>query len=182
MRTKLIKPIASFAFTALTIGLATGQADAQYASHRAKVFHWMAHPPAASYAGRYGYVAHRAPHPDRYRDVRRGAYDRYGRARYQDPRFNFGYLTTNAVRPAYHQYYYTHNTYGYYRGANAEAQVIYAPQQNYSQTYLVPTTVYQQVTRTYTIPVTTYQQVQRTEYVPKTVYQAVRNNCGCNGY
>jgi hypothetical protein len=48
----------------------------------------------------------------------------------------------------------------------------YAPQ-TYTQSYSVPTTVYQPVTRTYTVPVRSYRTVEQTRYVPVTRYQAV---------
>jgi hypothetical protein len=47
------------------------------------------------------------------------------------------------------------------------------PEQTYTQSYSVPTTVYQPVTRTYTVPVRSYRTVEQTRYVPVTRYQAV---------
>jgi hypothetical protein len=47
------------------------------------------------------------------------------------------------------------------------------PAQAYTQSYSVPTTIYQPVTRTYAVPVRSYRTVEQTRYVPVTHYQAV---------
>ena len=177
--------LAGAATIALSAGAQAGWRANYGASHQGYAMHGYAvHPYAAHNYGGWG-MARAAGYSHSYRGVNYyggyhqrpvagvGGYLAAGAAGY----LGAGMVYGGAASPSYGEDAYDS---GYapaqvaptYSGGYQTQEESY-PAQTYTQSYSVPTTVYQPVTRTYTVPVRRYRTIEQTRYVPVTHYQAV---------